>query len=153
MILTSLPAVRRLAGPGRADRGSVALELAVVTPAFLGLLLLIVGAGRVALAGQSVQQAAAQGARAASMARTPTAGSAAGKATAAQALSTQGLHCQPATVTVSTGDLAGAAGEAGTVRVAVSCRVKLSDLAVPGLPGSKTLRADMTMPIDTYVVR
>lgn len=135
------------------DHGSTSLELVVLAPAMLSLLLLIIGAGRVALASQTVEHAAAQGARAASMARTPAAGSAAGRATATQALTGQGLHCQPATVTVATADLGRSAGQPGTVRVTVSCRVNLSDLAVPGLPGSKTLRAAMTMPIDEYVER
>jgi len=36
------------------------------------------------------------------------------------------------------------------VRVSVSCRVDLSDLVVPGLPGSTTVRAVEVAPIDPY---
>jgi len=36
------------------------------------------------------------------------------------------------------------------VSASVTCVVRLSDLLVPGLPGSKTLRASFTSPLDPY---
>ncbi|MBA3908059.1 MAG: pilus assembly protein, partial [Pseudonocardiales bacterium] len=40
------------------DRGSVSLEFVVLAPALLGLIALLVVAGRVAIAGNSVEEAA-----------------------------------------------------------------------------------------------
>lgn len=137
----------------RDDRGSASLELAVLAPAFLLLSALVVGAGRIALAEQSVQQAAAQAARDTSLARTPAAGAAAGRDTALRVIDAQGITCTSRDVTVHAAALANPPGQPGTVTVDVSCRVPLSDLAVPGLPGAKTLRASAAMPINTYEAR
>ena len=38
----------------------------------------------------------------------------------------------------------------GTVTVHVACRVLLSDLALPGLPGSTVVQASATAPLDPY---
>ena len=54
----------------RTERGSAAIETAIGVPAFLLFIALIIGAGRVAIARQSVEAAAAEGARSASIART-----------------------------------------------------------------------------------
>jgi hypothetical protein len=36
------------------------------------------------------------------------------------------------------------------VNVTVSCRLDLSDLAIPGVPGSRVMRATMSSPLDTW---
>ena len=41
-------------------------------------------------------------------------------------------------------------GQAATVTATISCTARLSDIALPGLPGAKTLTASFTSPIDTY---
>jgi hypothetical protein len=41
-------------------------------------------------------------------------------------------------------------GETATVSVTVHCRLDLSDLSVPGVPGSRLIEATMTSPIDTW---
>lgn len=138
--------------PRTDDTGSVSLELAVLAPALLAVMLLILGAGRIALAGQAVQQAADQAARATSMARNPTAGVTAGQQTAARVLTGQGLTCNPS-VAVHAAALGGAAGQAGKVTVDVACTVPLGDLTIPGLPGTKTLHATTSMPVDVFVER
>ncbi len=51
------------------DRGSATIELAVLAPALLALLGLVIVAGRISVAGSAVEQAAASAARAASIAR------------------------------------------------------------------------------------
>jgi hypothetical protein len=53
-------------------------------------------------------------------------------------------------VSVSTTGFSVAVGSPGEVRVSVSCTVQLSDQAVPGLMGSRVLRADAVSPIDSY---
>jgi Flp pilus assembly protein TadG len=134
-------------------RGSTTLEVVVVAPALLALAALVIGAGRVALAGQTVQTAAAQAARDATLERSPSAGSATARATAARVLREQDLACTTTSVDVDARDLAQPVGQSGEVTVEVACRVRLSDLAVPGLPGAKVLRATATMPTDPWTAR
>ena len=37
-----------------------------------------------------------------------------------------------------------------TVTVTTTCRVRLSDLVVPGFPGGRTLSAEASMPVDVF---
>ena len=134
------------------ERGSLSLELAVIGPALLALIALVIGAGRIALAEQVVQQAAAQAARDTALARSPGAGVDAGRDTAERVLAAQGVHCTSQDVTVRAGALSAPVGQPGTVSVEVACTVRLSDLAV-GLPGTKTLRSSADMPINRFEAR
>lgn len=135
------------------DRGSTTLEVVVIGPALLALLALVIAAGRVALAGQSVQTAAAQAARDTSLERAPGAGAATGRDTARRVLDGQGLHCTSTEIDVDATGLALPVGRPGAVTVEVACRVRLSDVGLPGLPGSKTLRASASMPTDPWTAR
>ncbi len=139
--------------PLAGDRGSSSLELVVIAPALLALTFLVIAAGRVALAGQSVQSAAAQAARDASLARTPATAAAAGRDTAARVLAGQGLDCATRTIDVDASDLTLPVGRPGAVTVDVECRVRLSDLALPGLPGSKVLQASASSPTDPWTAK
>ena len=132
------------------DSGSVTLELAILGPALLLLLGLVVAAGRIEVAGAAVEQAASAAAREASIARTASAARAAATSSARQSLRDQGLDCAGLDVTVDTAGFAVAAGLPAQVGVSVVCSVPLSDLAVPGLPGSRTMRAQMASPLDRY---
>ena len=134
----------------RNDLGSVTLELAILGPALLLLLVLVVAAGRVQVAGAAVEQAAASAAREASIARTAVAARAAATSSAQQSLQEQGVDCAGLDVTVDIAGFAVSAGLPAQVVVAVVCVVPLSDLAVPGLPGSRTMRAQMASPLDRY---
>jgi hypothetical protein len=51
---------------------------------------------------------------------------------------------------VNAGQFARAVGQDATVSVTVACRLDLSDLSVPGVPGSRLIQATMTSPIDTW---
>jgi Flp pilus assembly protein TadG len=137
--------------PSSAERGSITLEVAVIAPALLLLVGLVVGAGRIALAEQAVQTAAAQAARDTSLARTPAAGVTAGRSTAARVLAGQGLDCTSSSTSVTAAALGYPPGTPGTVTVTTTCRVALGDLLVPGFPGSKTLIATSSMPRDRFV--
>ena len=134
----------------RADSGSVTLELAILGPALLLLLGLVVAAGRIEVAGAAVEQAASAAAREASIARSAPAARAAATSSARQSLREQGIDCAGLDVTVDTAGFAVAAGLPARVDVSVVCSVPLSDLAVPGLPGSRTMRAQMASPLDRY---
>jgi len=129
-----------------ADRGSVTVELVLLAPVLLAVLGLIVGLGRIADAGGLVTGAARDGARAASLARTPAAAAAAARTAAAGDLTDAGLACPGLDVAADTAAFV----PGGLVRVTVRCTVRLADLAVPGLPGTRTLTATSAAPLERY---
>jgi Flp pilus assembly protein TadG len=135
---------------GRADTGGAALELVILTPILLALLGLVIAAGRTTVAQGSVDAAARDAARQASIALTPAAAQAAGLVSARSALRQDGLDCIPA-VAIDTSQFTSVpVGRPAAVTAVVSCAVPLADLALPGLPGTALLRASFTSPLDTY---
>ncbi len=132
------------------DTGSFTLELAVLAPALLILLVFVVAAGRVELAGGTIAAAARDAARAASLARTAPAAQTAAQATAQASLAAQHLDCSSLVVTGDTVGFEGPLGTPASVQVRVTCQVALSDIALPGLPGSRALQATFTSPLDPY---
>lgn len=132
------------------DRGSATLELAILAPALLVLLGLVIAAGRIEVAAGAVEQAASAAAREASIARTGSAARASATGTARDSLRSQGIVCGVLEVEVEASGFSVAAGSPANVAVSVNCTVPLSDLAVPGMPGSRTLRARMVSPLDRY---
>ena len=132
------------------DRGSATIEMAVLAPALLALLGLVIVAGRISAAGSAVEQAAASAARAASIARDARAAQSAAERGARASLRDQGITCQPLTSSVDTRGFAVAVGSPSSVRVSVSCVVPLADISVPGMPGQRTVTSQMTSPIDRF---
>lgn len=132
------------------DRGSASLETIIVAAGLMLFIGVIVFAGRTALAQQAVDAAAADGARAASIARTSGEARSRADATAANTLSNQNLACSSRSVSIDTSGFSRPVGTPATVAATVTCRVQLSDLFVPGVPGSKTVTATATSPLDTY---
>ena len=141
---------RRSPERGRRERGSAAIEAVIGVPAFLLFVALIIFAGRVSIARQVVQAAAADAARTASIARTQGEARTAGNAAATASLSDQGLNCVPTTISVDTAGFASPVGTAATVTATVTCRVNLTDLSLPGVPGTTAITATMSSPLDTY---
>ena len=141
---------------GLADRGSAALELVILGPVLLFLLGLAIAAGRTSIAQGSVDAAARDAARQASISRTPAAARAAALASARRALRQDAIDCNPV-VTVQTGGPRSGfgvpAGQPASVSAQVTCVVSLSDLMVPGMPGSRSLTATFTSPLDPYRAR
>ena len=133
----------------RADDGNAALEIAILAPVLLGLLALVIAAGRTAIAQSAVNAAARDAARQASISLTPTAAQAAAQASARAALRSDGLDCMPVVVT-DTSQFGIPPGHPAAVAATVSCTVALSDLALPGLPGTVRLQAVFTSPLDIY---
>ena len=132
------------------DRGSASLELAILGPALLLLLGLVIAAGRIAVSGGAIEAAARDAARQASIARDPATAAAGARAAAADTLAEQDLRCASLTVRVDTAGFTAPVGTPAQVTARVSCVVALADLAVPGLPGTKTLRASFASPLDSY---
>jgi hypothetical protein len=97
-----------------------------------------------------VAAAARDAARQASISLTPGAAETAAQASARAALSQDGLDCHPQ-VTVDTSQFTSVpVGQPASVTATVTCRVPLSDLVVPGLPGFRTLRFVFKSPLDPY---
>jgi Flp pilus assembly protein TadG len=142
---------RRQAGVRRgcADDGNAALELVILAPVLLGLLGLVIAAGRTSIAQGSVEAAARDAARQASISLTSAAAQETGQASARAALMQDGLGCAPVVV-INTSQFAIPSGEPAMVTATVSCTVSLSNLALPGLPGSARLQASFTSPLDIY---
>jgi Flp pilus assembly protein TadG len=126
------------------------VELVLVAPALLALFTLTVLAGRIVLAGGSLEQVAAAGARAASLARSPSGAVAAAGSAVRRSVDEQHLQCQTVTVAVDTSGFAVPLGQSASVTVGVSCRVRLADLTLPGLPGSRLLSDRAVSPLDPY---
>ena len=135
----------------RSDRGNAPLELVLIAPVILMLIGFVIAAGRVSTARNAVDAAAREAARQASVATSQAAAQRAAISGATSALAADDLNCQP---TVSLLNLSQAfntpIGQPVDIRVRVTCVVHLSDLLVPGVPGSITLNANFASPLDPY---
>jgi hypothetical protein len=107
-------------------------------------------AGRVNSAGAAVEQTAVDAARTASSARTAAVAGDLAQAGAARTLATQGLQCTTTTVALDTSGFATPPGQSATVTATVTCPVRLSDLSLPGLPGTRTVSHTATSSLDTF---
>jgi Flp pilus assembly protein TadG len=132
-----------------AEDGNAALELVILAPILLGLLGLVIAAGRTTIAQASVDAAARDAARQASISLNPAAAQAAGQASARAALRRDGVDCAPVVV-IDTSQFAIPPGQPATVTATIGCTVSLASLALPGLPGSASLQASFTSPLDIY---
>ncbi|MCX4515949.1 pilus assembly protein [Streptomyces sp. NBC_01619] len=143
-------AQRRLARALRRDRGSYAVETAVLAPVMIGLLLLMIAFGRVTDAGGAVDSAARAAARAASLERDADSAQSKAQTAASRSLEGEGITCHATSVVVDTAGYTLDTGVEANVTATISCTADLSDIGLPGLPGAKTLTASWTSPIDTY---
>jgi Flp pilus assembly protein TadG len=129
----------------RDERGSLALELVVLTPVLV-LTLWVVGvlSLRAMVAHAQVDSAARDAARAASIARSATTARQAATLTAATSLAQARRTCQSIHVTTGTERFQ----PGGTVEVTVTCTIRLQDLGLSFLPGNHATSATYTVPID-----
>jgi len=134
---------RRLAAD---DRGAVATELVLLAPLLVLFLLFVVALGRLAGARLDVDGAAAQAARAASIARDPATATTAAEQTAVAALAGDHVSCSRLGVTVDTS----ADRPGGWVAVIVTCTANLGDLTGLRLPAAHTTSARSVAVIDQY---
>ncbi|MHB1873384.1 MAG: TadE/TadG family type IV pilus assembly protein [Streptosporangiaceae bacterium] len=134
------------------DGGNAPLELVILAPVVIFLIGLVIAAGRVLMAQAAVSTAAQAAARQASISLSAAVARRSAPPIALAVLRQDGLRCAPE---VSLG-LAGfglPAGVPAQVSATVRCTVRLSDLLVPGLPWSCTLRARFVSPLDPYRAR
>ena len=130
----------------RSERGSISVEVAVIAPAFVFLMLLVVFAGKVSEADGNVERAAAEGARAASLRQHPGNAATDARSTVEANLATAGVSCSTLEAIVDTSDFE----PGGTVTVTVECTASMADVTLLGVPGTRTFTATATEVIDTY---
>lgn len=131
----------------RDDRGS-ATELALLLPITIAVLATLVIGARIALATDRISGVAGIAARDASLARSAAQAQQVAVNAATDALANDNVHCTDIRVDVDTSGFSAAPGTAASIGVRVRCTVDLSDIAVAGLPGAKTLQDSASSPID-----
>lgn len=132
------------------DDGSVSLEAAILAPALLVLVGVLILAARVSLAHQTVDAAAVHAARAASVSRTPSEADNMARASALTYLNNEGLRCESLDITHTTSGVTKAAGQSSTVSTTITCHVPTADLLIPGLSGTRTITASASSVVDTF---
>jgi Flp pilus assembly protein TadG len=156
------PPLARRARLGDRDSGLASIELVILLPAFVLLILLATYLGRTNVAQSSVDGAAQDAARAASLERDSTSAQAAALQAVQQNLETTGSPCEPTTATVTITNLTATSdpfdtplGTPAQVDVLVTCKVYLADLIFPGLPikSEVTITSTFASPIDEYRLR
>lgn len=147
--MTTSGRVSRRAWRHHSDRGDMNIEVALLAGAVLLMLALLYTAGQIITSENAVTEAARSAARAASISRDGPAAATAAKAQAEQTLARQ-LHCESTQVTVDTTQFSRPLGQAATVTATVTCTVAFAAMTVPGTPGTHTMTATFTSPIDRY---
>ncbi|MEV6796417.1 hypothetical protein AB0M87_31500 [Streptomyces sp. NPDC051320] len=135
------------------DRGSYTLEAALCLAVLFPVLGWIAAYGLAGLGDGTASNAAAAAARAASIAADPDSAQSAGQQAASASLAQAQRTCRSSSISIDTSNFPAQAGDAGAVSVTVTCTVSMADLAIPGLPVSKTLRATRHSAVDRYVTR
>lgn len=128
------------------DRGSIAVEVAVIAPALLLLMLLVVYAGKVSEADGNVERAASDAARAASLRQHPGDAATDAHDTATANLAAAGVPCLTLTTDVDTEHLV----PGGTVTVTVRCEASMADVTLLGVPGRRTFTATAVEVVDRF---
>jgi Flp pilus assembly protein TadG len=128
------------------DRGTAAVELALVAPVLLALMFLVIFAGRVAQADADVRRAASEGARAASLRQHPAEAVEAAQGTVRANLAALGVACVDLEIGVDTS----AFHPGGTVTVDVRCAASMRDVALIGVPGSRLFQSRAVEVVDTF---
>lgn len=132
---------------GAGERGSSVIGLVVLTPVMALLFFFVVAAGRVGVVESKLTAAARGAARAASQARSTDAARAAATAIAETSLGHLEVECQGGPqVRVLKMDLR----PGGRVQIQVSCTVRLSDLTITGVPGSRIMTAESASVVDRH---
>jgi len=138
---------RDAGGVGSRQRGSVSVELAILSVPLILLIVLAIVTGRTEIAYNALTVAAHDAARAASISRTAQLAEDEATAVAHATLAEQGLSCQALDVQVVTDQFARPVGEPAAVTVTISCDLNFGDL---GLGFTRQVEATFASPIDTF---
>lgn len=131
------------------ERGGLSIELAILAPALLALIGLIIVAGRTGGAHTNIDAAANNAARAASISRTPAEAHTNAMSAARTTLADRGMACPTPGITIDTTGVSSPVGQVGVVQVSITCTVQLADLGLP-FGGTRTVTADATSVVDAY---
>lgn len=127
----------------------MALEAAIILPALVLFVALVLVLARDALAQQAIGGAASQGARAASLERSSAAARESAESVAGSALRDAGVLCAQQSVTVDASGLRAPLGTPSSVSVTVTCVVS-HDVNLPGFSRQQRWSETRTSPVDTY---
>ncbi len=130
----------------RGDAGTAAGELVVMVPMVMLLVGFAILVGRLSTTQQDVTSASRDAARAAAVRQYQAAARADGIAAAERTMSESGLGCVHLDVTLDLDDFA----PGGQVTATVTCAVGLDDVVGLGIPGTRSVTATSTSPVDTY---
>ncbi|MGW7067112.1 hypothetical protein ACWGII_18835 [Streptomyces sp. NPDC054855] len=144
---------RAVRARGGGERGSYTLEAVLCLTVLVPILGIIAAFGLAGLGDSTAANAAAAAARAASASDDPDTAQARGRQAALKSLGQAQRTCASSDIVVDTSGFPSQPGQPGTVTVRVDCTIPLAELAVPGLPGSKTLTATRHSAVDRYVDR
>lgn len=136
------PMARQPSPRARDQRGSMSVEVVILTPVLLAFVLLVVAGGRYVGVKGDVEAAARDAARAASLERSWGAAQAAAAQVTRQSLNPD-TTCGAPRVSPNF-----APGE--VIEVHLSCNVSLDGLGLVGLSGSVPVEAVSKSPLDTY---
>jgi hypothetical protein len=135
------------------EGASEGLSLVLVIPSLIALIMILVGATRLALAGNAAEIAASSASHSAALQRSAQAGVASARSAAEASLAASGFTCLSTNTTVDSSRATTNLAQIGYMGVTVQCTVALSDLTLLPLPGSMTVTRSATSPISAYMER
>lgn len=142
--------IRRLL---RREEGSTAAEFVLFAPFILAFVLVVIAFGRIALTELSIKSATGAAAREASLSSTSEEAQIGAREMAEAALANAGVSCTSLTVVIDSSGINAPLGVVGTVSATVTCTLDLSDIALPGLPGTRVVTVTERSPVDPYKER
>ncbi|WP_276698902.1 TadE/TadG family type IV pilus assembly protein [Propionibacterium acidifaciens] len=131
------------------ERGSASLELVIVVPAVVAVIALLTAGWRLWSVRSQVREAAAAGARAATLARSGAEAEQAASAAIDADLGTVGSSCTGPTVGIDVSAFSAPPGQGGDVGVDVTCEVPFTDLLIP-MPGALTVEGHAGSRLDSF---
>lgn len=143
----------RLRARLRSDRGSSTIELAVISIPLLLLMGVVIAWGMAGAADTGVSTAARAAARAASQSATAEEAQERGYEAAQQVMAEHQRECSDVEISIDTTGFDVPVGEPASVSATVSCTVSLSQVAMPGMPGSRTVSDSFSSTLDQYAER
>lgn len=132
------------------ESGSAAVEMSMYVGLFGLVLILLIVAARLSVAGDAIESVASAAARTASLARTAPEAQARATQAANVALDQEGIDCIDLEVVINSSGLDKPLGQVGTVTATIHCTVNFSDVAAPGMSHTKILTATASSPVDAY---
>lgn len=137
----------------RREEGSTAAEFVLFAPFILAFVLVVIAFGRIALTELSIKSATGAAAREASLSSTSEQAQIGAREMAEAALANAGVNCTSLTVVIDSSGINAPLGVVGTVSATVTCTLDLSDIALPGLPGTRVVTVTERSPVDPYKER